>query len=91
MGGRGIRGRSWCEAAWIRREAFDARSGGFGSQPKFPHSGAIDLLRMRLRDVGEWCRCGGGGERTAAMVTLGRCRRVGSTTIWRAVSSLLGR
>ena len=23
---------------------FDARSGGFGSQPKFPHSGAIDLL-----------------------------------------------
>ncbi|MDE1155166.1 MAG: thioredoxin domain-containing protein [Acidobacteriaceae bacterium] len=23
---------------------FDARNGGFGSQPKFPHSGAIDLL-----------------------------------------------
>jgi uncharacterized protein YyaL (SSP411 family) len=23
---------------------FDPRSGGFGSQPKFPHSGAIDLL-----------------------------------------------
>jgi uncharacterized protein YyaL (SSP411 family) len=23
---------------------FDARSGGFGSQPKFPHSGGIDLL-----------------------------------------------
>lgn len=23
---------------------FDARSGGFGAQPKFPHSGAIDLL-----------------------------------------------
>ena len=23
---------------------FDRRSGGFGSQPKFPHSGAIDLL-----------------------------------------------
>src|SRR5215472_15585821 len=23
---------------------FDARSGGFGSQPKFPHSAAIDLL-----------------------------------------------
>jgi uncharacterized protein len=23
---------------------FDSRSGGFGSQPKFPHSGAIDLL-----------------------------------------------
>ena len=23
---------------------FDTRSGGFGSQPKFPHSGAIDLL-----------------------------------------------
>lgn len=25
-------------------QQFDARSGGFGSQPKFPHSGAIDLL-----------------------------------------------
>ena len=25
-------------------EQFDRRSGGFGSQPKFPHSGAIDLL-----------------------------------------------
>jgi uncharacterized protein YyaL (SSP411 family) len=23
---------------------FDARNGGFGSQPKFPHSGALDLL-----------------------------------------------
>jgi uncharacterized protein YyaL (SSP411 family) len=25
-------------------QQFDQRSGGFGSQPKFPHSGAIDLL-----------------------------------------------
>ncbi len=25
-------------------QQFDPRSGGFGSQPKFPHSGAIDLL-----------------------------------------------
>ena len=25
-------------------QQFDARNGGFGSQPKFPHAGAIDLL-----------------------------------------------
>jgi uncharacterized protein len=30
-------------AASILKQA-DARNGGFGSQPKFPHSGAIDLL-----------------------------------------------
>jgi hypothetical protein len=44
---------------------FDPRSGGFGSQPKFPHSGAIDLLL----DVASR---GGGNEaaRNAAVVTL---------------------
>src|ERR1700758_1498843 len=35
---------------------FDARSGGFGSQPKFPHSGAIDLLL----DVASRVTAGGG-------------------------------
>jgi len=30
---------------------FDARSGGFGSQPKFPHSSAIDLLLDRASRV----------------------------------------
>ncbi|GGG84898.1 thioredoxin domain-containing protein [Edaphobacter dinghuensis] len=44
---------------------FDPRSGGFGSQPKFPHSGAIDLLL-------DTASRGGGSEaaKTAAMVTL---------------------
>ncbi|HUZ93416.1 MAG TPA: thioredoxin domain-containing protein [Edaphobacter sp.] len=44
---------------------FDPRSGGFGSQPKFPHSGAIDLLL-------DTASRGGGNEaaKTAAMVTL---------------------
>src|ERR1700750_941868 len=45
---------------------FDARSGGFGSQPKFPHSGAIDLLldvASRVTAVGAGGRGGGGGRR----------------------------
>jgi uncharacterized protein len=44
---------------------FDPRSGGFGSQPKFPHSGAIDLLL-------DTAPRGGGNEaaKTAATVTL---------------------
>ena len=29
------------------REIFDARDGGFGSAPKFPHSSAIELLLLR--------------------------------------------
>jgi len=32
---------------------FDARNGGFGSQPKFPHSSAIDLLAHRLARTGD--------------------------------------
>lgn len=44
---------------------FDPRSGGFGSQPKFPHSGGIDLLL-------DAASRGSGNEaaKTAAMVTL---------------------
>jgi hypothetical protein len=57
---------------------FDARSGGFGSQPKFPHSGAIDLLldaasRVSVggaEDVGE-------NAKNAAMVTLQKMARGG--------------
>ncbi|MCU1318527.1 MAG: hypothetical protein JWP98_45, partial [Edaphobacter sp.] len=50
---------------------FDARSGGFGSQPKFPHSGGIDLLL----DVASRVSVGAGegnaeAARNAAMVTL---------------------
>ena len=58
---------------------FDARSGGFGSQPKFPHSGAIDLLldaasRVSLGagtvDVGE-------SAKRAALVTLDKMSKGG--------------
>jgi uncharacterized protein YyaL (SSP411 family) len=57
---------------------FDARSGGFGSQPKFPHSGAIDLLldvasRVsvgRSNDAGE-------AAKNAAMVTLAKMAKGG--------------
>ncbi len=57
---------------------FDARSGGFGSQPKFPHSGAIDLLL----DVASRVSVGGAegvGEKAknAAMVTLQKMSRGG--------------
>ncbi|HMF64567.1 MAG TPA: thioredoxin domain-containing protein, partial [Edaphobacter sp.] len=50
-------------------QQFDARSGGFGSQPKFPHSGGIDLLL----DVASRVSVGAGNAeaaRNAAMVTL---------------------
>ncbi len=54
---------------------FDARSGGFGSQPKFPHSGAIDLLL----DAASRVSTGAGAEsaKTAAMVTLQKMARGG--------------
>lgn len=32
---------------------FDARFGGFGSQPKFPHSAALDLLLERALQMGD--------------------------------------
>jgi uncharacterized protein len=56
---------------------FDARSGGFGSQPKFPHSGAIDLLldvatRSSLPDESMAAKA-----KTAAMVTLEKMSRGG--------------
>jgi uncharacterized protein YyaL (SSP411 family) len=59
-------------------QQFDARSGGFGSQPKFPHSGAIDLLL----DVASRVPGVGGEEvglaaRTAAMVTLAKMAKGG--------------
>jgi uncharacterized protein YyaL (SSP411 family) len=57
---------------------FDARSGGFGSQPKFPHSGAIDLLL----DAASRVSVGGAEEvgesaRNAAMVTLQKMSKGG--------------
>ncbi|HEY4010760.1 MAG TPA: thioredoxin domain-containing protein [Acidobacteriaceae bacterium] len=45
---------------------FDARNGGFGSQPKFPHSAAIDLLIDAATRGGQQAD----GARTAAIVTL---------------------
>jgi uncharacterized protein len=56
---------------------FDARSGGFGSQPKFPHSGAIDLLL----DVASRVSVNGAGvgeaAKNAAMVTLAKMSKGG--------------
>jgi hypothetical protein len=45
---------------------FDARNGGFGSQPKFPHTGALDLLVDAATRGGE----SAGAARNAAIVTL---------------------
>ena len=42
---------------------FDARSGGFGSQPKFPHSGAIDLLLDAASRVSRGAGTGVGSRR----------------------------
>ncbi len=57
---------------------FDARSGGFGSQPKFPHSGAIDLLLDTSSRVhGEGSGDVGLAARTAAMVTLAKMSKGG--------------
>jgi uncharacterized protein YyaL (SSP411 family) len=57
---------------------FDARSGGFGSQPKFPHSGAIDLL---LDVASRWTAGGGEGvgdaAKNAALVTLQKMAKGG--------------
>ncbi len=50
---------------------FDRRHGGFGSQPKFPHPSALDLLL----DVA--ARTGNQAAREAAMVTLERMARGG--------------
>jgi uncharacterized protein YyaL (SSP411 family) len=57
---------------------FDARSGGFGSQPKFPHSGAIDLLLDASSRVSVGPN-GDGAEKAkrAALVTLEKMSRGG--------------
>ncbi|MDE3105258.1 MAG: thioredoxin domain-containing protein [Acidobacteriota bacterium] len=58
---------------------FDHRSGGFGSQPKFPHSGAIDLLL----DAASRVSIGAGSAvvndtaKRAALVTLEKMARGG--------------
>jgi uncharacterized protein len=54
---------------------FDSRSGGFGSQPKFPHSGAIDLLldaasRVSVGDTAA-------AAKNAALVTLQKMSKGG--------------
>ncbi|MEI9980567.1 MAG: thioredoxin domain-containing protein [Edaphobacter sp.] len=57
---------------------FDARSGGFGSQPKFPHSGAIDLLLDAASRVSVGGAQGvGEAAKNAAMVTLQKMSRGG--------------
>jgi uncharacterized protein len=50
---------------------FDARNGGFGSQPKFPHPSAIDLL------IDVAARTGNESARQAALVTLEKMARGG--------------
>jgi uncharacterized protein len=50
---------------------FDPRNGGFGSQPKFPHPGALDLL------IDVAARTGNEGAKTAAAVTLQKMARGG--------------
>jgi uncharacterized protein YyaL (SSP411 family) len=50
---------------------FDARYGGFGSQPKFPHPSAVDLL------IDVAARTGNEAAKDAAVVTLRRMARGG--------------
>jgi uncharacterized protein YyaL (SSP411 family) len=50
---------------------FDARHGGFGSQPKFPHPGALDLL------IDVAARTGNEAAKRAATVTLEKMARGG--------------
>ena len=45
---------------------FDAKNGGFGSAPKFPHPGALDLL------IGRWARSGDEELQHAVVTTLER-------------------
>ncbi len=54
-------------------QQFDGRSGGFGSQPKFPHSGAIDLLLDTASRGGTLAERAG----TAAKFTLEKMARGG--------------
>jgi len=52
---------------------FDPRNGGFGSQPKFPNSGAIDLLL----DVASRSGQGSDAAKRAAMMTLEKMSKGG--------------
>ncbi|HUZ04440.1 MAG TPA: DUF255 domain-containing protein, partial [Acidobacteriaceae bacterium] len=52
-------------------QQFDPRNGGFGSQPKFPHPAALDLL------LDQAARTGDEATRTAALVTLDKMARGG--------------
>lgn len=57
---------------------FDARSGGFGSQPKFPHSAALDLLLDASGRVsGSAGIVTGESAKKAAMVTLEKMAKGG--------------
>ena len=57
-------------AAARMASAFDARHGGFGGQPKFPHPAAVEFLLARWRDTGEaWPR--DVAERTLDAMALG--------------------
>ena len=59
-------------------EQFDARSGGFGSQPKFPHSGGIDLLLdVASRVQGAGAEGIGDKAKNAALVTLQKMSKGG--------------
>ncbi|CAN5646918.1 thioredoxin domain-containing protein [soil metagenome] len=58
---------------------FDARAGGFGSQPKFPHSGAIDLLldaASRI-SIGAGAAVVNESAKRAALVTLDKMQKGG--------------
>jgi uncharacterized protein YyaL (SSP411 family) len=55
---------------------FDGRNGGFGSQPKFPHSAAVDLLIDTASRVPTEPR-GNEAARLAAMVTLEKMSKGG--------------
>ncbi|QNI35288.1 thioredoxin domain-containing protein [Edaphobacter albus] len=57
---------------------FDSRSGGFGSQPKFPHSGAIDLLLDAASRSSSFADADLPAQaRNAALVTLDKMSRGG--------------
>ncbi len=53
---------------------FDPRHGGFGAQPKFPHSGAVDLL---IDEAGRGHEKTAQAARLAAMVTLEKMSKGG--------------
>ncbi len=58
---------------------FDARSGGFGSQPKFPHSGALDLLLDSASrvSIGAGAAVVNDTAKRAALVTLDKMQKGG--------------